>query len=410
MRAILVMCVVGCWVAATGAVPVPDKPDPGKIESETVLAKLPQLPLWIQAGGRFSPLGNDLTAAVHVGRMNPKFGIKPLPINDARIACWHTTQILLRQDDPLVRLADGQEKLLPVTEDQPVTLLLVGPALNSGESFGPARLARVGNTFTLLIESWTDNGERRRNVPQQAIYSIHLGNLKAGTYDLRVLWRDMHCDNKLGSLYHWISSKNGVVPFEVGKGAQGAVPMTLKLADLRVAEVPADAKQRSWQRPIFWQRELGAGGNLNGMPAPGLRVGWFDLPKWLAANPANLGDVPGLQLPLKDQPIYAVVLGPSLDTGMWLTPRSIEWQDKKAVLRVDVWRDNEARLQNLKQWPLLSVPLFNGPGLMKPGDYQVEVEWTWLRAPNNRGPYTTEKIPDDMKFLLEPSRQAVSIK
>ena len=43
-------------------------------------------------------------------RFDPIHAFKPLPINHASIACWHDTQILLRKEDLLVRLANSQEK------------------------------------------------------------------------------------------------------------------------------------------------------------------------------------------------------------------------------------------------------------------------------------------------------------
>jgi hypothetical protein len=103
--------------------------------------------------------------------------------------------------------------------------------------------------------------------------------------------------------------------------------------------------------------------------------------------------------------VFAVVLGPQLNTGEWLTLREVEWQEKRAVLRLDLWRDSEPRKKNLVESPILVAPLGSPAGRLGAGDYTAEAQWFLLRAPTNRDPYTPEKPEGDAGKLLEALTQ-----
>ncbi len=368
----------------------PDKSDP----YEKALEKDPRLPVWLWAAGQQAGATDTGLPMIAVGHITQE--VKPLRLGE--INPWRSLPVL-RPGDLLEGYWKGQLVPAPPTHMESVTLFLVGPSLNSGEAWGPARLTRAGTTFTLLLEGWTDDGPRRRNVPSRALYALNLGQLNGGNYDLHIVWRTMLAETgKTAPLSRIQSVKTGQLRFSVSR-AITAIPKpgdglghlsTLKESGFRAREVAPEDGKRLWQKPVSWERQLDGGGQLRGLPAPGLSVGTFDLVRWLASQPMNLGNLPPLQQPASGQPTYAVILGPTLNTGEWLTLRDIQWQDRQAVIRVDLWRDNEGRRQNITSSPLLIVPLWNPAGLLPGGKYTVKVEWSLLRAVNNREPYHPE--------------------
>jgi hypothetical protein len=228
-------------------------------------------------------------------------------------------------------------------------------------------------------------------VAAQAIYAVNLGRLPAGAYQLQVLWRGLFLESsKTARFYRCDSVRTARLAFAVRDG-KGEAAAGLKDGDFRAGDIPPDWRDGRWQRPVCWYRELDSPGDVDGFPAAGLRVGTFDLVKWLATNPHTLGALPAPAPPKAGQPAYAVVLGPSVNTGEWLTLREVAWRGKQATVHVDLWRDNGPRLQNVRYWPLLIVPLGSAAGqLPAAGAYEVRVAWNLLRAPTNSDPYVAE--------------------
>jgi hypothetical protein len=287
----------------------------------------------------------------------------------------------------------GKLQLTGARPGAPTAVSLVSFPLNSGQDTGPTLLTRAGNQFTLVVDRWVDNGERRRNIPFRRWHLIPLGSLAAGDYELRLVRREMFMDTRLSPpLYEFQSAQAEVVPFAVG---DASLPGLLKGEKPAALTLDRDAATPRWQRPAAQSFSLWGLGNLDAFPAPGLRAGTFDLTAWSAAKPATLADLPRLQTPKVQDPVQAVVLGPSLNSGEWLTVREVIWKDKEAVIRVDVWRDDAGRFGNAPYHPLVIVPLQlpkQPDDLSRAvlGKYQVRVEWTLLRAPNNRQPYSVE--------------------
>jgi hypothetical protein len=128
---------------------------------------------------------------------------------------------------------------------------------------------------------------------------------------------------------------------------------------------------------------------------PHLEVGTFDLKKWLESKPRSFADLPELRPADKGDPIYLTLLGPWQTTGWSVNLREIEWKDKDAIIRVDFWGDNGARLLNVNH---PSVNCLVIPLKAPPGDYHVKVEWTFLNAAQFPSPGEQYTPLDPSKF------------
>ena len=161
---------------------------------------------------------------------------------------------------------------------------LVGPTRNTGEAFGPVALQRRGNTFILVVESWTDNGERRKNIPTHDSFLIELGQLDGGDYKLEVAWHGLFNDRQKGAenrqlpedVYRHTEQWTGRIDFHVAKPddapAKGKLPV-LEQNQLKAVEVPEDLKkvkphaatshvQVHAPRKVAWENYVGQVANL----------------------------------------------------------------------------------------------------------------------------------------------------
>jgi hypothetical protein len=345
---------------------------------------------------------------------------KPLPMGE--VSPWQPLPVL-RPSNLLEGYWKGEKVPGPAYHMDHVSVFLVGPVLNGGEAWGPARLLREGNNFTLRLEGWRDDAPRRRNVPARSLYVVDLGELPAGKYDLDVVWRTMFAETaKTAPLSRLQSVKKGRLQFDVSRALTkvprpgdglGDLPM-LQEKDLQKCDLTADETRSLWQRPVCWQRQL-APPTIGGRAPQGLRVGTFDLTRWLASNPKAVGDMPELASPGANQLTYALILGPQLNSGEWMTLREVQWQDNQATLTVDLWRDNAPRYGNVPTCPLLIVPL-RSPSIGLPaGDYTIKVRGGFLWAPNMGGPYRLEEdkspVAAGRAGLLQPrSKVELSVK
>ncbi len=418
MRTILAMLMLTIWIPGVEAA---DEPDAARYLGD--LEKAPRLRLAVHDAASLRWDVKPAVGMVTVGRLDtlPAPGT-PLPASDP--SRWQNGLRFAKADDPLSNLATGVTKFLPPRAGGSNGLFLVGPELNSGEAWGPVALTRSGNTLTLLVESWTDNGGRRRNIISRESYFLSLPGLEEGKYELRFVWRGLFRDaSKQREHYAWNTTRAGRIDFTVEK--KDAEPTAGKVssladADLKLFEPAAADRGRLWQRGSNWFRPLAMGKDLNGLPAPGLFVGALDFPAWLQTNPATLSDLPRLAIPEATSSLHAVVLGPPLSTGETMTLREVEWKDKDAIVRVEVWSDDSPRLKNIPFWPLLVVPLSPPTKVeanrsrLVPGDYTVRVEWSFRRAPGTGGLYglpdPTKGPAGAAKDLKEKSEQKFTIR
>src|SRR5262249_34880269 len=104
-----------------------------------------------------------------------------------------------------------------------------------------------GNTFTLVLESWTDNGGRNKNIRTHDSYLIELGDLKAGDYKLEVVWHGLLQNReKSENVYRHTQEWQGSMAFHVaaaGDGpAKGKLP-TLEQNQLKAVDVREELKK-----------------------------------------------------------------------------------------------------------------------------------------------------------------------
>lgn len=387
-------------VIPMSAAPAPDKPEKPMDEVEAFLKALATHPRLVQpivGAGKIIDGGKQPTfPLLTVGRpLNP-----PGPVFTGN---WNENIPYIREGDPLAPFTTGDLPLIAPSHQEPAYLYLAGPVLDMGMAWGPARLTRQGNTFTLLLESWLDDGPRRKNIPFRPFYTLALGDLPSGDYTIQVLHRSLmnHYEQKTG-LYQVEGVQTATLKFSIRRALSEAIgPKTdfsslphMPASALNKKEIPTVWKGNRWQRPWFTGRTLDR--NANPTAPPELHVGTFDLSTWLGNPPAEKPvPLPDLKAPQGTLPNQAIVLGPTLQTGEKMTLSAIEWQENHMILHVDLYRDHEPRKQNLPFQPLMVVPVGGQGGRLLPGDYEVQVRWTLLRAQTIRDPYTGEDIQRD---------------
>lgn len=288
-------------------------------------------------------------------------------------------------------LTDGSATLAPVQPGGQALVFLVGPWLNSGERWEPTKLSREGNTFTLVITSWRDNGPRRRNAPMKPTVLMSLGEVAAGDYELAITYRGMFLNvEKQQPQYGMDALHHGTLPFHVvATPDAGGAPATLPQGALRVAAI--ERTQPNAQRPYAGVYRLGI--RQGEAPAPLVQAGAFDLAGW-AQTDGGPDAPPTLESPGDREAIYACVTGPRMNSMEWVSLASATWTDEGVQLVVEIWRDEGDRDKNIPCTPLLVVPL-DRPATA--GTYRVDVEWVTLIAPQPGGLYRPQHDP-----LLEP--------
>jgi RNA polymerase sigma factor (sigma-70 family) len=344
------------------------------------------------------------------------WAVKELNMALATVGRFPTEDFKNRPQDGTLRQSGAVALGLVIPQlaraDQLTQVFLVGPTLHEGAACRPAVLTRQDNVFTLVMETWTDNTPRAMNRLKffLPVTVLSLGQLAASrpeeNYELRIVWRDLYQDAAKGSLFHECRKQAiGSIRFQV-LGAGDPAPKdskapSLQQKDLKEVEVPAE--QRSWLRqrvtdPL--KMDLLPEPELNRDAGMELRVGAFNQDAWRATNPKRSADMPTLTPPPRSSkdPVYAALLGPVLNSGDGMTLREIAYKDRQVILRMDVWRDAGERRRNILQQPLLITPL-TVPG---PGEYKVEVEWTFLRAASHQDPSTREAIKkSEAKLKIE---------
>jgi RNA polymerase sigma factor (sigma-70 family) len=296
------------------------------------------------------------------------------------------------------RLAlDGKCRLTVPYERQPLDVLTVSPTHNSGESWEPVRLYRKGDVFTLVLESWTDDRGRLRNVTSRTASLVRLahldGALPAGEYKLRLVWRTMYREFANPTQQFTISEQSvgelGFMVYEEGaKGKGKAALATLAEKDLQKSALTDAERAQKYQRPVnVTEGKISTSKDLK-IGEFNVRAGTFNLAGW------NQKEVPQLAAATVASPLYASILGPQLTTSDAVRLREIRWKDRTVTLCVELFHDQEGRKKYYEYHPILVVPL--QPPMEKAnrtvaGDYVVEVEWIHLSAETNRQPYTVTK-------------------
>jgi hypothetical protein len=367
-----------------------DLPGPPPVVSEPPAARLPlrilearQLPAAAE-GQKGLPL-------VTVAAM-PE-GEKETPLSFADAGPAAPSQIMLAPTTEKAPLLDafavGKLNLAGPRADTETVMFLVGPELNTGEKWGPAEITLDERTkaITLVVESWTDSGPRRRNVLSRDAYLISLGKLNPAEYVFRVVSRHYHAEAGPLQPHALKGLGNAVDKFRVAsaKDAAKSQVFTFWPADLEAAEVPDETKKLLWQVPAYSWLHLAPTDLLKA--AGRVKVGQFDPDKveaFLTLNTKSVAGSPDVINPKDNRPAQVTILGPLMNTGEWLTLREVIWSGNKMTVKVDLWRDNGERAKNILFYPVLVVPV-TPPG--KLAKFDVTVEWNTLVAPQSDGLY-----------------------
>jgi hypothetical protein len=293
------------------------------------------------------------------------------------------------------------------TSDRPTLVYLFGPRLDSNQRWCPVALSRQGNRFTLALESWTDDGPRRRNIPHHDCFLLTLGTLPAGQYELALEWKGFFLtynrDKSTGlEQYAWTTHKKGKLAFTVADMAAKEVPTLDSLVE---EKLPPEAGREYRQMPFFTVLRLQDGGRKD-TPNPGLRVAATDLTQWLARKPANLGDfvqfASAMPPPVHGKYTGGVILGPMLSANETMTLREIAWRGTTCILRIDVWTSPQPAGE--RTWPVLVGLVGNSYFPPAGKTYDVELDW---RYPG-RDPALTHKLTADfvnqVRFEMKPEK------
>jgi len=287
----------------------------------------------------------------------------------------------------LVRgIAAGNIRILPPQPGTETLLVLAGPVLNTGELWQPSALERKGNTFTLSVDAWTDNGPRRKNAPGRNAFVLSLGQLPVGEYSLVVHARALLWDFGLNREVYSVTWAGvmGDIRFSVAEGAGNGLAATLEWDGSKLKQ-PEQLRQLLYQRPRCLTTQ-GRLGESNGVPKlPYVQVGTFDFAKWLKAQ-NGAAVLPQVEPPSLTGPIYVVIFAEEMNSYEWLSLGEVAWQGNEVTIRVDAWRDSGQRDKNVPFHPLLVVPLNmpvllqDGKPLRVPGNYTVTLERRLLLA------------------------------
>lgn len=269
----------------------------------------------------------------------------------------------------LDRLLAGQMDLGAAQVGYDTALFLMGPTLNSYEEWIPVEIRRTGRALTIVVESWTDNMGRDKNIPSASAWILSLGALPAGEYDLTLETRHFHKDfAQKSEYYHVKSSSSGSVKFTVLAAADpNAKPTSLARTELK-EDKAAVADNRDYQAISFaaFRADL-----HEKTVAPNIQVGSYNMSDWRNTHARSLQNLPKLEAPTAKSGLCALILAPQLNTGEWMSLRGVSWTENNATISVEIWTDNAVRKKNVVFHPLLLVDL--KPPSAPAG--KVQVKW-----------------------------------
>ncbi len=274
------------------------------------------------------------------------------------------------------------------------SVIAVSPVLNSGENANVVSVTRDKNVFTLHMDVWEDQSfPRGKNIIHRKAFQVSLGKLEVGEYEFRLVQRHLHMDGETKPWYKLKSESAGSVKFRVTNPEDAIKTAAVLLAEEKLSEVKDAPGLGTYRQYPEYEPKVVPSGLPADMVAPRVEAGTADFKSWQGSNPLKLENLPKLHAPEKGDPVYLTILGPSRNAGEGLTLREIEWKDKEAIVRVDLWHDSGARYGNVITTPYLVIPL-HAP----PGDYRIKVEWTFLLAPRYPDLGQTYAVQDPTKF------------
>lgn len=313
-------------------------------------------------------------------------------------------------DDLITSLSEGIQKLAGAREGQENWLFVQSPPLGPGQEFVPVSLILALNRLELTADVWAGSEVYPPTKPfigERCGYLFPLPQLKAGTYRFALRIRRMDSLRNAGG-DRWTLGDISQATMELN--VSGAEDKDMRdAATVSADQLKSEPLAQEGDPARFWQKPLRIATSVmdaRRLVALGLAVGTFDADAWLkkgAADFPSLENKPG-------EPVYATILGPTLNSGEWMSLREIVWTGRSCELHVEVWRDDGDRAKNIIFNPVLVVPLGKLPAIAQDGkadagEFTIRVVWTGLRAPEMRGLYSpnakdTEelgKLPSEVK-------------
>ena len=302
-------------------------------------------------------------------------------------------------------LLSGAISLQAPTEGSPVVALLKGPDLNSGESWDPAELTLQGFVLTLKLDHWTSDADRRRNALTHPAYLLSLGSLPAGEYLLQVTVRTLleqtSGHGRTTPASRVSATSTGKLPFTVHpktESVEGVAASSLGLGALVEEKVPNDGAGSVYQRPMSVMRRapvisLVMGQSSVGGHVHGVFAGTLDLARFIDQTGSGWmkdGDWPILGKPRARDSVVAGLVGPTCQTGEWISLASVEWKGRNVILHLDSWTDTFARDKSYLFIPILFIPLTPPADAARDTGVEVgsiEVSWTHLVSDTPGGHY-----------------------
>lgn len=313
-----------------------------------------------------------------------------------------------RGDPFIVKYLIGDLKPRPPREDRDTFVFVRSPMMNSGDEFTIDSLKFEKDTFTLMISSWHDNGERDKNIPWSRTLAVRLGpladgHLTPGDYKLRLIFRDMFIDYGISSKFkangfkhHWtrftVAPANEPQPWDAPQS-----PYIIRESDLvsgQTASALNEDREPLWQLPRYYVKEHPR--PFGGLQPSNITIGAADIAGWLKTAEGDR-DVFCKLSPTGDaETLHVRIMGPSLNDGESAEISGIVWfgdvfdETPRVVIYGEVYRRGEQAKRETKvpRLPELVVPLdLRGKGLqtqkgiaaklakaLKP-DETLKVEW-----------------------------------
>jgi|GEM_PF-4167341 len=303
------------------------------------------------------------------------------------------------------QFAAGKMQLKPPQAGTELVALIVSPKQDRGDYFRPVAVEHEGGSLTVVCEHWTT-----RHVdplllePVHAVYAVSLGMLPAGEYTLHYEVQERFMNfQKNDPNYRPSTLTFGKTPVRVATVAGQEPCPIIPLKALATKPVAEKARQRLLQL-IFPTVVQTADPGAQGLPAA-LRVGRLDTGVW---RPQREGPVPIPEMTPAEagRLIYVSILGPPMRGTDTILLREIEWIDRRAILRVELWRKagQSAELPTFRTVLVESISPVVKRTAMPAGNYTLEVQWSLMYAPSADGLYSRSTVAE---IVADPGAHAI---
>lgn len=301
--------------------------------------------------------------------------------------------------------AAGNMQLKPPQAGTELVALIVSPKQDRGDYFRPVAVEHEGRSATVVCEHWTT-----RHVdpllldPVHSVYAVSLGILPAGEYTVHYEVQERFMNfQTTDPNYRPSTITFGKTRVHVAAVAGQEPCPIIAMKAMETKPAAEKARQRLLQL-IFPTVVQTADQGVRDLPAA-LRVGRLDTGVW---RPQREGPIPIPELtPAESGRLnYVSILGPPMRGTDTLVLREIEWIDRRAILRVELWRkagQNE-ELPTFRPVLVESISPVLKRTAMPAGHYTLEVKWSLLFAPTADGLYGRSTVGE---ILADPGAHAI---